>query len=73
MGQGATQEQRRFGGGDVHGVTDLAVQQKGFAHMVEQHEQNHQAPQGIDGQQPASAGGSDNSICHGGFATQRVE
>jgi len=27
------------------------VQQEGFAHVVQQHKQDHQAAQGIDGQQ----------------------
>ena len=60
--QGAAEEQRWLGAGDVHRVADLAVQEKGLADMVEQHEQHHQAAQGVDAVQ---AGGIGDGVGHG--------
>jgi hypothetical protein len=38
------------------------MQQEGFAYVVEQHEQDHQAAQGVDGEQALAQG---NGIGHG--------
>jgi|TARA_R100000789_G_scaffold18668_2_gene21452 hypothetical protein len=42
MGQRPAEEQRRFGDRDIHRIRDLQMQQKGFANVVEQHEQDDQ-------------------------------
>jgi len=49
MNTGAAEEQCRLGDRHVHRIRHLHVQQKGFADMVQQHEQNHQAAQRVDG------------------------
>jgi hypothetical protein len=46
--QGAAGEQAGFGDVDVHRVVDLAMQEEGLTYVVEQHEQDHQATQGVD-------------------------
>ncbi|MNN38152.1 hypothetical protein D3C81_1521350 [compost metagenome] len=71
MRQRATEKQRRFSAGNVHRVGDLAVQQKSFAHVVQQHEQNDQASEGVNGQQPASGRGrTGERNCHERFAIE---
>ncbi|MNM65519.1 hypothetical protein D3C81_769700 [compost metagenome] len=67
MGQGAAGEQRWVGGVDAHRVADLAVQEEGLADVIEQHEQNHQAAQGINALQALGEGGGGGAgACHGG-------
>ncbi|MNE70502.1 hypothetical protein D3C76_1110410 [compost metagenome] len=51
MGQGPAEKQCWLGGVDVHRIRDLAMKKKRLSHMVQQHEENDQAPEGIDGQQ----------------------
>jgi hypothetical protein len=65
MRQSATEKQCWLGNSHVHRVSDLAMQEKGLAHMVQQHEQNDQPAQGIDGMQPCLQGlaHAQNSFC----------
>ena len=42
--------------GDHHRVRHLMVQIEGFAHMVQQHEQDHEAAQRINAMQAAGRG-----------------
>ncbi|MNP18503.1 hypothetical protein D3C76_1109870 [compost metagenome] len=56
VGEGAAEEQPGVGVGDVHRVADLTVQEEGFAHVVEQHEDNDQAAQGVDAEQALVGG-----------------
>ncbi|MNJ68198.1 hypothetical protein D3C77_644250 [compost metagenome] len=65
VGQGAADEQRRLGGVDGHRVADLAVQEEGLADVVQEHEQDHQAAQGIDALQALGEQGG-GGACHGG-------
>ncbi|EJT82741.1 hypothetical protein PPS11_44268 [Pseudomonas putida S11] len=66
MGQGAAEEQRGLGGIDGHRVTDLAVQKEGFTNVVQEHEQDYQAAQGIDALQAlGEQGGGGTGACHG--------
>jgi len=51
VGQGTAEKQGRVGDLDIHRVSHLAVQEKRFAHVVQQHKQDNQPAQGIDGQQ----------------------
>ncbi|MNJ65060.1 hypothetical protein D3C77_610520 [compost metagenome] len=49
--QGAEQageKQLRGNAQGIHRITDLTVQEEGFANVVEQHQQHDQAAQGID-------------------------
>ena len=48
MRQGSTQKQVRRRVGHIHRVGNLKVQQEGFPHVIEQHEQDNQATQCID-------------------------
>ncbi|MCY1464110.1 hypothetical protein D9M71_820940 [compost metagenome] len=58
--QGTEQAGEKQLGGNaqgIHRITDLAVQEEGFAHVVEQHEEHHQATQGVDRLQAGVTGG----------------
>ncbi|KAG0743896.1 hypothetical protein G6F24_016178 [Rhizopus arrhizus] len=52
MGQQAASEQGRGYAGRIHRVADLVLQEKGLAHVVEQHQQHDGAAQLVDGGQP---------------------
>jgi len=62
VGEGTADKQRGLGAVEAHRVADLTVQQEGFAHVVQQHEQDHQAAQGVDGKQALAQG---SSVGHG--------
>ncbi|MCY1365016.1 hypothetical protein D9M69_518450 [compost metagenome] len=47
--QGTVEEEQGFRLQDVHRVRHLPMQVEGLAHVVQQHEQDHQPTQGIDG------------------------
>ncbi|KPY93291.1 hypothetical protein ALO43_200122 [Pseudomonas tremae] len=52
MRQCAAEKQGGLGACDLHRVEDLAVQEEGFPHVVQQHEENDQPAQSIDRAQP---------------------
>ncbi|MNO04955.1 hypothetical protein D3C81_2261600 [compost metagenome] len=67
MGECAAEKQRRFSAVDEHRVGDLAVQEEGFAHVIQQHEDDHQSPEGVDGHQALADAGDGwglNKVCH---------
>ena len=51
VGEGATDKEGRLCAVNRHRICHLPVQEKRFPHVVQQHEQNHQPAQGVDGQQ----------------------
>ncbi|MCY1428565.1 hypothetical protein D9M71_444550 [compost metagenome] len=66
VSEGAAEEKRRFRGVDGHGVADLAVQEESLADVVQEHEQDHQAAQGIDALQAlGDQRGRGAGTCHG--------
>ncbi|MNF94060.1 hypothetical protein D3C84_767580 [compost metagenome] len=67
MGERAAEKQCGFSAVDEHRVGDLAVQEERLAHVIEQHEQDHQSPEGIDGHQALAYAGDGwdlNEVCH---------
>ncbi|MNT17603.1 hypothetical protein D3C72_1527610 [compost metagenome] len=55
--QQAAEEQRRRRLRHQHRVGHLVVQVEGLAHVVQQHEQDHEAAQRVDGEQPGRGTG----------------
>ncbi|MCY1372958.1 hypothetical protein D9M69_601990 [compost metagenome] len=67
MSKCAAEKQRWLSGFDVHGVCYLTVQKERFAHVIQQHKEDYQSPQGINGQQAlvqAFDGGDVSRSCH---------
>ncbi len=55
MGQQAAGEQCGVGLAHVHGVVHLHVQIEGLADVIEQHEEDYQSAQGVDGLEPSGS------------------
>ena len=70
--QGTAGEQCRLGGIDGHRVADLAVQEEGFAHVVQEHEQDYQTAQCVDALQAlVELVGGGAGACHGGSLVKK--
>ena len=51
MSECPAEKQCRFGCLDPHRVSYLAMQEERLSHVVQEHEYDHESPEGIDGQQ----------------------